>query len=71
MTGELTSALETDPRLTPRVPVATYRLQFQPAFAFPDACKVIPLLAALGISDVYASSYLAARPGGALTATTS
>ena len=55
MTGELTSALETDPRLAPRVPVATYRLQFQPAFAFPDACKVIPFLADFPIVLLIAS----------------
>jgi (1->4)-alpha-D-glucan 1-alpha-D-glucosylmutase len=52
-----------DPGLQPRVPVATYRLQFNRAFTFEDARRVVPYLADLGISDVYASSYLAARPG--------
>jgi (1->4)-alpha-D-glucan 1-alpha-D-glucosylmutase len=46
-----------------RVPVATYRLQFNRAFTFEDARRLIPYLDALGISDVYASSYLAAQPG--------
>ncbi len=63
MTPELLDRLLADPRLTPRVPVATYRLQFQPALRFADACALIPYLAALGVSDIYASSYLAAQPG--------
>jgi (1->4)-alpha-D-glucan 1-alpha-D-glucosylmutase len=53
----------TDPELEPRVPVATYRLQFNWKFTFEDARQLIPYLEELGISDVYASSYLAARPG--------
>ncbi|MBI4736167.1 MAG: malto-oligosyltrehalose synthase [candidate division NC10 bacterium] len=47
----------------PRVPVATYRLQFSRAFTFRAARQMVPYLEALGVSDVYASSYLAARPG--------
>jgi (1->4)-alpha-D-glucan 1-alpha-D-glucosylmutase len=49
--------------LAPRIPCATYRLQFNRAFTFEDARRIVSYLAALGISDVYASSYLAARPG--------
>jgi (1->4)-alpha-D-glucan 1-alpha-D-glucosylmutase len=45
------------------MPVATYRLQFNRAFTFEDARRLVPYLADLGISDIYASSYLAARPG--------
>jgi (1->4)-alpha-D-glucan 1-alpha-D-glucosylmutase len=52
-----------NPRLQPRVPVATYRLQFNRGFTFADAERAIPYLHALGISDVYASSYLTARSG--------
>ena len=52
-----------NPRLRPRVPVATYRLQFNRGFRFADAERAIPYLHALGISDLYASSYLTARPG--------
>ena len=54
---------QTDPRLVPRIPVATYRLQFNARFTFEDARNLLPYLAALGVSDVYASSYLGARPG--------
>jgi (1->4)-alpha-D-glucan 1-alpha-D-glucosylmutase len=46
-----------------RVPLATYRLQLNRHFTFEDAAGLVPYLAALGISDLYASSYLAARPG--------
>jgi (1->4)-alpha-D-glucan 1-alpha-D-glucosylmutase len=50
-----------DPRLA--IPASTYRLQFSAAFTFKDAVRIIPYLAQLGISHVYASSYLAARTG--------
>lgn len=46
-----------------RVPVATYRLQFNRAFPFKAATRIIPYLHALGITDCYASSYLKAVPG--------
>jgi (1->4)-alpha-D-glucan 1-alpha-D-glucosylmutase len=46
-----------------RIPIATYRLQFHREFRFADACKVLDYLAALGISDVYASPILASRRG--------
>ena len=45
------------------VPVATYRLQFHKQFRFADAIKLVPYLAGLGISHVYASPFLKARPG--------
>ncbi len=63
MSGDWLKTLCEDSELRPRIPVATYRLQFNRAFTFEDARRVVPYLAALGISDVYASSYLAARPG--------
>ncbi len=44
-------------------PGATYRLQFGPNFTFRDAANVVPYLRALGITHVYASPYLKARPG--------
>jgi malto-oligosyltrehalose synthase/4-alpha-glucanotransferase len=47
----------------PEVPTATYRLQFNRNFTFNDATRLIPYLKDLGISHVYASSYLMARPG--------
>ena len=46
-----------------RVPRATYRLQFNRHFTFKDALEQVPYLHELGISDVYASPILAARPG--------
>ena len=47
----------------PRIPVSTYRLQFNHRFTFSDATKVLPYLAELGISDIYASPYFKARKG--------
>ena len=47
----------------PVVPLATYRLQFRKEFGFDDAAALAPYLARLGISHVYASPYLKARPG--------
>lgn len=46
-----------------RAPGATYRLQFGPAFGFNDATRVLDYLAALGVTDCYASPLLAARSG--------
>src|SRR4051794_8458833 len=45
----------------PRVPSATYRLQFNRLFTFADARRRLAYLDELGISDVYASPYLRAR----------
>ncbi|MEW5762743.1 MAG: malto-oligosyltrehalose synthase [Bacillota bacterium] len=47
----------------PRIPTATYRLQFNPQFRFADAAAVVPYLDALGITDLYASPIFAARAG--------
>ncbi len=46
-----------------RIPRATYRIQFNHGFTFRDAAEVVPYLAELGVSDLYASPYLQARPG--------
>jgi (1->4)-alpha-D-glucan 1-alpha-D-glucosylmutase len=46
-------------------PVATYRLQFHKGFRFDDAIALVPYLARLGVSHVYASPFLKARPGSA------
>src|SRR5574337_2139215 len=43
-----------------RVPVAAYRLQFQPIFTFDDAKHLVADLHGLGISDCYASPILQA-----------
>jgi glycosidase len=45
------------------IPRATYRLQFHKGFGFQDAAALAPYLARLGVSHVYASPYLMARPG--------
>ncbi len=45
------------------IPRATYRVQFNAGFRFADAQAVVPYLAALGISHLYASPILKARPG--------
>ncbi|MCG7757765.1 MAG: 4-alpha-glucanotransferase, partial [Nitrosomonas sp.] len=46
-----------------RIPLATYRLQLNQAFTFTQAAQIVPYLAQLGISHVYCSPYLKARPG--------
>ena len=53
---ESRSATQTGPR-------STYRLQFNSDFTFDDAVAVVPYLATLGISHVYASPIFAAAPG--------
>jgi len=44
-------------------PRATYRLQFHSDFTFRDALALVPYLAELGISHIYASPITEARPG--------
>jgi (1->4)-alpha-D-glucan 1-alpha-D-glucosylmutase len=46
-----------------RIPIATYRIQFTPTFGFRTAREIIPYLAELGISDLYASPIFKARKG--------
>lgn len=45
------------------IPRATYRLQFHAGFDFDAAIAILPYLARLGISHVYCSPILRARPG--------
>lgn len=45
------------------LPRATGRLQLHKAFTFDDAAAIVPYLARLGISHVYTSPILTARPG--------
>lgn len=49
--------------LLPRIPVSTYRLQFNSQFRFTDAKKIILYLHNLGISDIYASPYFKVKEG--------
>src|ERR1700682_1252260 len=46
-----------------RVPLSTYRLQFNKNFTFHDACTILNYLQDLGITDVYASPILTSRRG--------
>ena len=56
MTDDGLRELLAGPALQARVPVATYRLQFNRAFPFTEATRLVPYLATLGASDVYAVS---------------
>jgi (1->4)-alpha-D-glucan 1-alpha-D-glucosylmutase len=51
------------PNVERAAPLATYRLQFSRAFTLADARALVPYLATLGVSHVYASPLLAARAG--------
>lgn len=44
-------------------PASTYRIQFNHRYRFSDAIRIIPYLQELGITHLYASPYLQARPG--------
>ena len=46
-----------------RIPVATYRIQFNSDFQFNDARVIVPYLKELGISDLYASPVFKATAG--------
>jgi hypothetical protein len=43
-------------------PGATYRLQFNRKFRFTDAKELVPYLHALGVTTLYASPLVQARP---------
>ena len=51
------------PALAARAPGATYRVQLHAGFTLRDALAVVPYLHALGVTHLYASPILAARPG--------
>lgn len=69
--AKMAAALSSEGRSTKRggsalaapPPRATYRLQFHEDFTFDDAARIVPYLARLGISHVYASPIHKARPG--------
>jgi len=46
-----------------RFPESTYRVQFHDGFTFRDAAAIVPYLAELGVTHLYASPYLRATPG--------
>jgi (1->4)-alpha-D-glucan 1-alpha-D-glucosylmutase len=47
----------------PRIPLASYRLQFNGNFTFQSATEILPYLSRLGITDIYASPLLESRSG--------
>ena len=49
--------------MPPAIPLATYRVQLTKDFGFDDAAAIVPYLKQLGISHLYASPFLKARPG--------
>jgi len=49
--------------MPPIIPLATYRLQLTKDFGFDDAAALVPYLKDLGITHLYASPFLKARPG--------
>jgi (1->4)-alpha-D-glucan 1-alpha-D-glucosylmutase len=46
-----------------RIPNSTYRVQFNREFRFADAVRILDYLHELGITDLYASPIMKARPG--------
>ncbi|NEQ76127.1 MAG: malto-oligosyltrehalose synthase [Okeania sp. SIO2C9] len=46
-----------------RIPITTYRIQFTSNFGFDSAKVIVPYLAELGISDIYASPIFKAKTG--------
>jgi (1->4)-alpha-D-glucan 1-alpha-D-glucosylmutase len=61
--GILLDRVAADLAARQRFPEATYRVQFHAGFTFRDARALVPYLHALGITHLYASPYLKARPG--------
>ena len=49
--------------MPPAIPIATYRLQLTADFNFDAAAAVVPYLAALGVSHLYASPFMKAAEG--------
>lgn len=47
----------------PNLPESFYRVQFHAGFTFRDATAILPYLASLGVTHLYASPYLKACPG--------
>ena len=50
-------------KLPAPIPNATYRVQLHAKFTFGDLAKIVPYLADLGITDIYASPIFRASPG--------
>lgn len=54
---------ELPPLDSAEIPGGTYRVQFHKRFTFEQATQAIPYLQALGVTHLYSSPYLRARPG--------
>ena len=63
MYGEAATAMKRRENQSVYTPSATYRLQFNKSFTFDQAAGLVEYLNELGISDIYASPFLMARPG--------
>ncbi|MCI0702736.1 MAG: malto-oligosyltrehalose synthase [Planctomycetia bacterium] len=63
MSAGIADPLSAPAHLTEQLPESTYRLQFHAGFTFHDAAGIVPYLRDLGVTHVYASPYLKARPG--------
>ena len=48
--------------LSPRIPLSTYRVQFNRNFGFDNARRLVPYLQLLGVTDLYPSPLTQARP---------
>jgi len=57
------ATLEMPALSTAQIPAGTYRVQFHKGCGFDDVTRAIPYLHALGVSHLYSSPYLRARPG--------
>ncbi len=55
--------LELPPLDSASVPCGTYRVQFHKGCTFEQVTQIVPYLKALGVSHLYSSPYLRARPG--------
>jgi (1->4)-alpha-D-glucan 1-alpha-D-glucosylmutase len=55
--------MEEEDFLSPKIPIATYRLQFNHEFQFVRAKEIVHYLSDLGISDIYSSPYFKAKEG--------
>ncbi|HEX8068978.1 MAG TPA: malto-oligosyltrehalose synthase [Pyrinomonadaceae bacterium] len=55
--------MDSQPVPQARIPVATYRLQFNQQFTFAQAHALVAYFDALGVSDIYSAPVLKARPG--------
>ncbi len=60
--SQIWQAVEQEATARRQIPTATYRVQFNRHFTFRDALQRVPYWHALGISHIYASPFLQARP---------